>query len=281
MSEITRVLIEALPYIQKFKDKTIVIKYGGNAMIDEKLKSSFARDVVLMKSVGMNPIVVHGGGPQIGKTLEKIGKKSEFIGGMRVTDSETMDVVKKVLGDVVNKEIVDLIHQHGGHAIGLVGKGKCLVSAKKLPTPEGVDLGFVGEVDDIDISVIDASLNAIPVIAPIGTGADECFYNINADLVAGSIAETLDAEKLILLTNTIGLLDGEGELLTGLSAKKVDELIADGTIYGGMLPKIGCALSAVRNGVKSTHIIDGRVSHAVLLEVFTDGGVGTLITADE
>ena len=281
MSEITRVLIEALPYIQKFKDKTIVIKYGGNAMIDEKLKSSFARDVVLMKSVGMNPIVVHGGGPQIGKTLEKIGKKSEFIGGMRVTDSETMAVVKKVLGDVVNKEIVDLIHQHGGHAIGLTGKGKCLVSAKKLPTPEGVDLGFVGKVDNIDTSVIDTSLNAIPVIAPIGIGVDECFYNINADLVAGSIAETLDAEKLILLTNTIGLLDGEGDLLTGLSAKKVDELIADGTIYGGMLPKIGCALSAVRNGVKSTHIIDGRVSHAVLLEVFTDGGVGTLITADE
>ncbi len=281
MSEITRVLIEALPYIQKFKNKTIVIKYGGNAMIDEKLKSSFARDVVLMKSVGMNPIVVHGGGPQIGKTLEEIGKKSEFIGGMRVTDRETMDVVKKVLGDVVNKEIVDLIHQHGGHAIGLTDKGECLVSARKLRTPKGVDLGFVGEVDNIDTSVIDASLNVIPVIAPIGTGADECSYNINADLVAGSIAETLNAEKLILLTNTIGLLDNDSKLLTGLSAKKVDELIDDGTIYGGMLPKISCALSAVRNGVKSTHIIDGRVSHAVLLEVFTDGGVGTLITANE
>lgn len=281
MSEITHILIEALPYIQKFKDKTIVIKYGGNAMVDERLKSSFARDIVLMKSVGMNPIVVHGGGPQIGKTLEKIGKKSEFIGGMRVTDSETMDVVKKVLGDVINKEIVDLIHQHDGRAIGLVGKGKCLVSAKKLPTPEGVDLGFVGEVDSIDASVIDASLDAIPVVAPIGTGANGYNYNINADLVAGSIAEALNAEKLILLTNTIGLLDTEGKLLTGLGAKKVDELIANDTIHGGMLPKISCALSAVRNGVKSTHIIDGRVPHAVLLEVFTDGGVGTLITTDE
>lgn len=278
---ITSVLIEALPYIQKFKGKTIVIKYGGNAMVDEKLKSSFARDVVLMKSVAMNPIVVHGGGPQIARTLEKIGKKSKFIGGMRVTDNETMDVVKKVLGDVVNKEIVDLIHQHGGDAIGLSGKDKHFISARKLPTLEGIDLGFVGAVDDIDTSVIDASLNAIPVIAPIGIGADECFYNINADLVASSIAESLDAEKLILLTNAIGLLDSEGELLTGLNAKKVDELITDGIIYGGMLPKISCALSAVRNGVKSTHIIDGRVSHAVLLEVFTDGGVGTLITTDE
>lgn len=281
MSEITHVLIEALPYIQKFKDKVIVIKYGGNAMIDEKLKSSFARDIVLMKSVGMNPIVVHGGGPQIGKTLAEIGKKSEFIGGMRVTDSETMEVVEKVLGNVINKEIVDLIHQHDGRAIGLVGRGKCLVSAKKLPTPDGIDLGFVGEVDSIDASVIDTSLDMIPVVAPIGTGADNYNYNINADLVAGSIAEALNAEKLILLTNTIGLLDSEGELLTGLGATKVDELIADSTIHGGMLPKISCALSAVRNGVKSTHIIDGRVPHAVLLEVFTDGGVGTLITTDE
>lgn len=281
MSEITHVLIEALPYIQKFKNKTIVIKYGGNAMVDEKLKSSFARDIVLMKSVGMNPIVVHGGGPQIGKTLAEIGKKSEFISGMRVTDSETMEVVKQVLGDIVNKEIVNLIHQHDGHAIGLVGKGKCMVSAKKLPTPEGVDLGFVGEVDSIDTSIIDTSLEAIPVIAPIGVDINDCHYNINADLVAGSIAEALNAEKLILLTNTIGLLDAKGRLLTGLSAKKVDELIANETIHGGMLPKIGCALSAVRNGVKSTHIIDGRVPHAVLLEVFTDGGVGTLITTDE
>ncbi len=280
MSEITRVLVEALPYIQKFKDKIIVIKYGGNAMIDEQLKSSFARDVVLMKSVGMNPIVVHGGGPQIGKTLAEIGKKSEFINGMRVTDGETMDVVRKVLGDVVNTEIVDLIHQHGGHAVGLADKGRCIVSAKKLSTPQGVELGFVGEVDSVEVSAIDASLDAIPVIAPIGIGVDECFYNINADLVAGSIAEALNAEKLILLTNTIGLLDEKERLLTGLDAKKVDELIARGTIHGGMLPKIGCALAAVRNGVKSTHIIDGRVPHAVLLEVFTDGGVGTLITAD-
>ncbi|MEO1890716.1 MAG: acetylglutamate kinase, partial [Candidatus Thioglobus sp.] len=260
----------------------------GNAMVDEKLKSSFARDIVLMKSVGMNPIVVHGGGPQIGKTLEKIGKQSEFVGGMRVTDSETMDVVEMVLGGLVNKEIVNLIHQHGGHSIGLTGKDGSLISAKKLKhvdhlTSEIIDLGHVGEVDQIDTSVIDLLLKGdfIPVIAPIGVGKDGFSYNINADLVAGSIAEALNAEKLILLTNTSGLLDSDDKLLTGLDAKKVDGLIKDGTIHGGMLPKIGCALSAVKNGVKSTHIIDGRVSHAVLLEVFTDSGVGTLITCDE
>ena len=285
---IANVLTEALPYIQKFQGKTIVIKYGGNAMVDERLKSSFARDIVLMKSVGMNPIVVHGGGPQIGKTLEKIGKQSEFIGGMRVTDSETMDVVEMVLGGLVNKEIVNLIHQHGGHSIGLTGKDGSLISAKKLkhvdhPTSEIIDLGHVGEVDQIDTSVIDLLLKGdfIPVIAPIGVGKDGFSYNINADLVAGSIAEALNAEKLILLTNTSGLLDSDDKLLTGLDAKKVDSLIKDGTIHGGMLPKIGCALSAVKSGVKSTHIIDGRVSHAVLLEVFTDSGVGTLITCDE
>jgi acetylglutamate kinase len=285
---IAKVLTESLPYIQKFQGKTIVIKYGGNAMIDEQLKSSFARDIVLMKSVGMNPVVVHGGGPQIGKILKKIGKQSEFIGGMRVTDAETMDVVEMVLGGLVNKEIVNLIHQHGGHSIGLTGKDGSLITAKKLKhniklTSEIIDLGHVGEVDKIDTSVIDLLLKGdfIPVIAPIGVGEDGFSYNINADLVAGSIAEALNAEKLILLTNTSGLLDANDNLLTGLDAKKIDDLIADETIHGGMLPKIGCALSAVKNGVKSAHIIDGRVSHAVLLEIFTDSGVGTLITSNE
>ena len=287
-NNIANVLTESLPYIQKFHGKTIVIKYGGNAMVDEHLKSSFARDIVLMKSVGMNPIVVHGGGPQIGKTLEKIGKDSEFIGGMRVTDSETMDVVEMVLGGLVNKEIVNLIHQHGGHSIGLTGKDGRLITAKKLkskiePTSEIIDLGHVGEVDQIDISVIELLLEGdfIPVIAPIGVGNDGFSYNINADLVAGSIAEALKAEKLILLTNTTGLLDKRGELLTGLNAKKVNRLIKDGVVHSGMLPKINCALSAVKDGVNRAHIIDGRVAHAVLLEIFTDTGVGTLITNNE
>ncbi len=285
---IASVLSESLPYIQKFRGKTIVIKYGGNAMVDEELKSSFARDIVLMKSVGMNPIVVHGGGPQIGNILKKIGKESEFVNGMRVTDSETMDVVEMVLGGLVNKEIVNLIHQHGGHSIGLTGKDGQLITAKKLqskmaPTSEIIDLGHVGEVDKVDTSVIDLLLQGdfIPVIAPIGVGENGVSYNINADLVAGAVAEALNAEKLILLTNTVGLLDAEGELLTGLNAAQVHGLIDDGTIHGGMLPKIGCALSAVESGVVSTTIIDGRVPHAVLLEVFTDSGVGTLITADE
>ncbi len=287
-NNIANVLTESLPYIQKFHGKTIVIKYGGNAMVDEHLKSSFARDIVLMKSVGMNPIVVHGGGPQIGKTLDKIGKDSEFIGGMRVTDSETMDVVEMVLGGLVNKEIVNLIHQHGGHSIGLTGKDGRLITAKKLkskiePTSEIIDLGHVGEVDQIDVSVIELLLEGdfIPVIAPIGVGNDGFSYNINADLVAGSIAEALKAEKLILLTNTPGLLDEKGELLTGLNAKEVNRLIKDGVVHGGMLPKIDCALSAVKDGVNRAHIIDGRVAHAVLLEIFTDTGVGTLITNNE
>ena len=243
--KIADVLTESLPYIQKFKGKTIVIKYGGNAMVDEELKSSFARDVVLMKSVGMNPIVVHGGGPQIGKTLEKLGKDSKFIDGMRVTDSETMDVVEMVLGGLVNKGIVSLIHQHGGNSIGLTGKDGRLITAKKLkskiePTSEIIDLGHVGEVDQIDVSVIDLLLqrDIIPVIAPIGVGKDGLSYNINADLVAGSIAEALNAEKLILLTNTAGLLDNDGELVTGLNSTTVKKLIDDGTIHGGMLPKI-------------------------------------------
>ena len=287
-NNIANVLTESLPYIQQFHGKTIVIKYGGNAMVDEHLKSSFARDIVLMKSVGMNPIVVHGGGPQIGKILDKIGKDSEFIGGMRVTDSETMDVVEMVLGGLVNKEIVNLIHQHGGHSIGLTGKDGRLITAKKLkskiePTSEIIDLGHVGEVDQIDVSVIELLLEGdfIPVIAPIGVGNDGFSYNINADLVAGSIAEALKAEKLILLTNTPGLLDEKGELLTGLNAKKVNRLIKDGVVHGGMLPKIDCALSAVKDGVNRAHIIDGRVAHAVLLEIFTDTGVGTLITNNE
>ena len=288
INNLAKVLSESLPYIQKFLGKTIVIKYGGNAMADENLKSSFARDVVLMKSVGMNPIVVHGGGPQIGSTLNKIGKESQFIDGMRVTDSETMDIVEMVLGGLVNKEIVNLIHKHGGRSIGLTGKDGQLIFANKLrskiePTSEIVDLGHVGEVDKIDTSVIDLLLKGgfIPVIAPIGVGKDGFSYNINADLVAGAVAEALNAEKLILLTNTVGLLNAQGDLLTGLSAKKINKLIANGTIHGGMLPKTSSTLSAVESGVGSAHIIDGRVPHALLLEIFPDNGVGTLITLDE
>jgi len=283
-----KVLTEALPYIQRFAGKTIVIKYGGNAMTEEHLKSGFARDIVLMKAVGMNPIVVHGGGPQIGSLLKQIGKESKFVQGMRVTDRETMDVVEMVLGGLVNKEIVNLINQHGGKAVGLTGKDGQMIHAKKLTftkdapemdVPEIIDIGHVGEVDGIDKSVLDMLVNSdfIPVVAPIGVGDDGQSYNINADLVAGKLAETLQAEKLILLTNIAGLLDKEGELLTGLTSQRVDELIADGTIYGGMLPKIGCALDAVKNGVATSHIIDGRVQHAVLLEIFTNEGVGTLI----
>ena len=282
------VLAEALPYIQRFSGKTIVIKYGGNAMIDEKLKASFARDIVLMKAVGINPVVVHGGGPQIGHHLDRLGKESEFVQGMRVTDSETMDVVEMVLGGLVNKEIVNLINRKGGNAVGLTGKDGDLIHARKLTftkdspemnAPEIIDIGHVGEVESIDPSVVNmlVSGNFIPVIAPIGVGKDGLSYNINADLVAGKLAETLQAEKLMLLTNTAGLLDKEGKLLTGLTAAQVDDLIEDGTIHGGMLPKIGSALNAVKAGVNTAHIIDGRVEHAVLLEIFTDEGVGTLI----
>jgi len=283
-----QVLIEALPYIQRFQGKTIVIKYGGNAMVDEGLKQSFARDVVLMKLVGMNPVIVHGGGPQIGKLLERIGKKSEFVQGMRVTDRETMDVVEMVLGGLVNKEIVSLINKHGGKAVGLTGKDGGLIRARKLlmksVPAEGlpseiIDIGHVGEVESIDpevVALLDTQ-NFIPVIAPIGVGPDGEAYNINADVVAGKLAITLRAEKLMLLTNTTGVLDKQGQLLTGLTIGKVNGLIADGTIHGGMLPKVNYALDAVNSGVKSAHIIDGRVEHAVLLEVFTDQGVGTLI----
>lgn len=287
---IASVLAEALPYIQRFSGKTIVVKYGGNAMTEEALKNGFARDIVLMKLVGMNPVVVHGGGPQIGNLLDKIGKESEFIQGMRVTDSETMDIVEMVLGGMVNKEIVNLIHQHNGNAVGLTGKDANLIQAKKmemttfnedLNAPELIDLGHVGEVAKINTKVLDMLIqdDFIPVIAPVGVDEKGASYNINADLVAGKVAEALNAEKLMLLTNTPGLLDKGGELLTGLNADSVAELIADGTIYGGMLPKIQCALEAVENGVQSAHIIDGRVEHAVMLEVFTDEGVGTLITA--
>lgn len=283
------VLTEALPYIQKFTNKTFVVKFGGNAMVDDELKASFARDIVLMKLVGINPIVVHGGGPQIGKLLEKLSIESRFVDGMRVTDSATMDVVEMVLGGSVNKEIVSLLNQNGGSAIGVTGKDGNLIRARKMTVkksspeieaPEIIDIGHVGEVSAVNVEMLKslADSNFIPVVAPIGVGADGESYNINADLVAGKIAEVTQAEKLMLLTNVAGLQDKSGEILTGLSTEKVNELIADGTIYGGMLPKINCALSAVNSGVKSSHIIDGRVPHACLLEIFSDTGVGTLIT---
>lgn len=287
---VAHVLTEALPYIQRFRGKTVVIKYGGNAMTDEKLKAGFARDIVLMKIVGINPVVVHGGGPQIGNLLDRLGIETEFVQGMRVTDSETMDVVEMVLGGSVNKEIVNLINRHDGAAVGLTGKDGDLIHAKKLNltkesaenlAPEIIDIGHVGEVESIDASIINTLIdsNFIPVIAPIGVGKDGHSYNINADLVAGKVAEVLKAEKFILLTNTTGLLDKEGNLLTGLTTSRVDSLIEDGTIHGGMLPKIGCAMDAVNNGVNSVHIIDGRVPHAVMVELFTDEGIGTLIRA--
>jgi acetylglutamate kinase len=287
-SYIAEVLTEALPYIRRFNGKTIVIKYGGNAMSDAQLKSDFARDVVLMKLVGMNPVLVHGGGPQIGELLEKLGKKTEFVDGMRVTDNETMDIVEMVLGGLVNKEIVNLINRHGGNAVGLSGKDGELIRARKmvfkrnspeLNAPEIIDIGHVGEVESIDTAVIDLLIKGdfIPVIAPVGVDATGQSYNINADLVAGKMAEVLGAEKLIMLTNTAGLLDADGKVLTGLSAAEVDDLIKEGVIHGGMLPKIRSALDAVHAGVKSAHIIDGRVEHAVLLEILTDVGVGTLI----
>src|ERR1035437_5478004 len=279
------ILAEALPYIKRCHGRTIVIKYGGNAMTDEHLKHCFARDVVLLKLVGMNPVVVHGGGPQIDDLLRRVGKKGEFIQGMRVTDRETMDVVEMVLGGQVNKEIVSLINQHGGKAVGLTGKDGNLIRAKKLLMPNKdspgdlIDIGQVGEIIAIDPSLI-ALLDSgafIPVIAPIGVGDEGETYNINADMVAGKIAEILKAEKLIMLTNTPGVLDEHGKLLTGITPRDIDAMVADGTLSGGMLPKIGSALDAARSGVKSVHIIDGRVEHALLLEILTDEGVGTLI----
>lgn len=280
-------LAEALPYIKRFFDKTIVIKYGGNAMTDPALQDCFARDVVLLKLVGMNPVVVHGGGPQINDLLDRLGKKGTFIQGMRVTDAETMDVVEMVLGGQVNKDIVNLINRHGGKAVGLTGQDgnfirarKLLMENKELPG-EFIDIGSVGDITAIDpslISFLDTG-DFIPVIAPIGVGPEGETYNINADVVAGKLAEILNAEKLILLTNTPGVLDKAGNLLTGLTPKQVDEMVEDGTLSGGMLPKISSALDAARSGVKSVHIIDGRVEHALLLEVLTDEGVGTLIKA--
>jgi len=285
---VAHVLIESLPYIQKFKDKTVIIKYGGNAMVDEGLKHSFAMDIVLMKLVGINPIVVHGGGPQIGKLLGRLGKTTEFIDGMRVTDRETMDVVEMVLGGSVNKEIVTLINQHGGRAVGLTGKDGDFIRARKISirknapeakAPEIIDIGHVGEVSSIDPAVVTmlGQSDFIPVIAPIGVGDDGRSYNINADLVAGKIAEVLKAEKLILLTNTTGILDKQQQLLTGLSISDIDTYIDNGTISGGMIPKTRCAMDALKAGVNSVHIIDGRIEHAVLLELFTDQGIGTLL----
>ncbi|HJV28318.1 MAG TPA: acetylglutamate kinase [Aromatoleum sp.] len=279
------VLAEALPYIKRFFDKTIVIKYGGNAMTDPKLKDCFARDVVLLKLVGLNPVVVHGGGPQIESLLARVGKKGEFVQGMRVTDAETMELVEMVLGGQVNKEIVNLINQAGGKAVGLTGKDASFIRAKKLMMPKKdapgdlVDIGQVGEITQIDpslISFLDQG-DFIPVIAPIGVGEDGETYNINADVVAGKLAEILKAEKLVLLTNTPGVLDKNGNLLTGLTPRQIDGLVEDGTLSGGMLPKIASALDAARNGVKSVHIIDGRVEHCLLLEILTDHGVGTMI----
>ncbi|MDG1207031.1 MAG: acetylglutamate kinase [Pseudomonadales bacterium] len=286
---VANVLTEALPFIRRFAGKTIVIKYGGNAMVDEALKHGFARDVVLMKLVGLNPIVVHGGGPQIGKLLADLKIESNFVDGMRVTDTDTMNVVQMVLGGQVNQEIVSLINKSGGSAVGLTGKDANLIHAQKMllertgpemKSPEIIDIGHVGEVVEINRAVLDilTSGDIIPVIAPIGFGADGETYNINADLVAGKVAAELKAEKLILLTDVPGLQDGNGELISSLTASQVNELIQDGTITGGMLPKIDCALSAVEAGVNSAQIIDGRVAHAVLLELLTNQGVGTMIS---
>ncbi len=287
-TEVAQVLSEALPYIQKFSGRTIVVKYGGNAMTDEDLKASFARDIVLMQAVGMRPIVVHGGGPQIGELLERLNIESKFIDGMRVTTEETMDVVEMVLGGLVNKEIVSLLNLAGGRAMGLTGKDGQFIRAKQLKierkspeleAPEIIDIGHVGQVESIDTRVLTmlTESDVIPVVAPIGVGEHGESYNINADLVAGKLAEVLKAEKLMLLTNTAGVLDKHGDVVTGLVADEVNALIDDGTISGGMLPKVGCALSAVNAGVNSAHIVDGRVPHSVLLEIFTDQGIGTQI----
>lgn len=287
-TEVAQVLSEALPYIQKFAGRTIVVKYGGNAMIDDALKASFARDIVLMQAVGMRPIVVHGGGPQIGELLERLNIESRFVDGMRVTTEETMDVVEMVLGGLVNKEIVSLLNLAGGRAMGLTGKDGQLIRAKQLKierkspeleAPEIIDIGHVGQVESIDTRVLTmlTENDVIPVVAPIGVGPKGESYNINADLVAGKLAEVLNAEKLMLLTNTGGVLDQAGQVVTGLVSDEVRALIDDGTISGGMLPKVACALSAVNAGVNSAHIVDGRVPHSVLLEIFTDQGVGTQI----
>ncbi|MDG2420738.1 MAG: acetylglutamate kinase [Gammaproteobacteria bacterium] len=285
---IAKVLTEALPYIQKFTRKTVVVKYGGSAMVDETLKQSFARDIVLMKLVGINPIIVHGGGPQIGAVLEQLSIESKFVDGLRVTDSQTMDVVEMVLGGLVNKEIVNLLNQNQGKAVGITGKDGNLIKAKKLKlrrkdpklTDEIVDIGHVGEIVSINTEILETMKDSdfIPIIAPIGTDDSGASYNINADSVAGAIAKVIGAEKLILLTNVEGVKNKKGEVLTGLSGAQVSKLIANKTLQGGMLPKVKCALEAIKGGVNSAHIIDGRVEHAVLLEIFTNQGIGTLIT---
>jgi acetylglutamate kinase len=286
--EKANVLMEALPYIKRFADKTIVIKYGGNAMVDEKLKEGFARDIILMKYIGLNPVVVHGGGPQIGRVLKEMGRESHFVQGMRVTDTETMDVVEMVLGGKVNKEIVGNINRHGGRAVGLSGKDGGLILARKLEmkavnpetlTPEIIDVGMVGEVESVHPAIIDAleKSNFIPVIAPIGVGLSGETYNINADLVAGRVAGALRAEKLILLTDVEGVKDKEGRLISTIDVTRVPDLINDGTISGGMIPKVNCCVDAIEEGVTKTHIIDGRMEHACLLEIFTDKGIGTAI----
>ncbi len=284
-ADVAKILIEAMPYIRRFHGKTIIVKYGGNAMIDPALQSAFAQDVVLLKLVGMKPVVVHGGGPQIDHVLDKLGKKGTFIQGMRVTDKETMDVVEWVLGGEVQQDIVGFINQAGGKAVGLTGRDGGLVRARKMMLTDTDDpakqhdIGQVGEIVSIDPAVVKALQDDqfIPVISPIGFGDENESYNINADLVAGKLAQVLQAEKLLLLTNTPGVLDKQGNLLTGLTAKRIDELFADGTISGGMLPKISSALQAAKSGVNSVHIIDGRVAHALLLEILTDSGIGTLI----
>lgn len=283
-----RVLADALPYIQRFSGKTLVVKYGGAAMLDDALKDGFARDVVMMKLVGINPVIVHGGGPQIGKWLAKIGKETSFVRGMRVTDAETMSVVEMVLGGMVNKEIVNRINRHGGKAVGLSGQDGHLIRATKMQMPADadgadVDIGFVGEVERVHTAVVDALTrdDFIPVIAPIGVGADGRSYNINADLVAGNVAVALGAEKLLLLTDTPGLLDAVGTRIANLDLAAVQGLIDEGVIKGGMLPKVRCAVEAVEQGVAASQIIDGRVDHALLLEVFTSEGIGTLISHSE
>ena len=282
------ILAEALPYIKRFHGKTIVVKFGGNAMVDEKLKQCFARDVVLLKLVGMNVVVVHGGGPQIENLLTRVGKKGEFIQGMRVTDAETMEIVEMVLGGQVNKDVVNLINQAGGKAVGLTGKNSDMVRAKKLLLhnrdnyEDLIDIGMVGDITAIDPSLI-SHLQAgafIPVIAPIGVGDLGETYNINADVVAGKIAEILKAEKLVMLTNTPGVLDKDGKVVTDVTPAQIDAMVADGTLFGGMLPKIHSALDAARNGVKSVHILDGRVEHALLLEILTSHGFGTMIKSE-
>ncbi|OHV10906.1 acetylglutamate kinase [Kushneria phosphatilytica] len=287
--QVVEILSEALPYIQRFSGKTVVVKYGGNAMTEDTLIDSFARDIVLLKEVGLNPIVVHGGGPQIGELLERLSIESRFVDGMRVTDAQTMDVVEMVLGGLVNKSIVNLINRAGGQAIGLTGKDNAQIRARQLKVtrqtpemtaPEIIDIGHVGEVEHVSTDLIEmlTSAHYIPVIAPIGVDEAGNAYNINADLVAGRVAEALNAEKLMLLTNVAGLMNEHGEIVTGLSTAEVDRLIDLGVIHGGMLPKIRCALEAVKHGVASAHIVDGRVPHATLLEIFTNAGVGTLIT---